>query len=287
MNEECKPSISLPVPAADCSPTSSSDIPQSEQLSLIHTAAPSCESAPPTDGSPDCKCTRETFGCSIHPATPAAWIASMQDSLASLIRSQESELAKLTNVISGRTPGGSLAEYDRDSSCWKTCQASFLTDTPPLSSENFPRWGMTRAGRFYPLPMLALRTCASGGGALQNVPTPMVADAKKHSPAESGGNSGKNLVRYSLGLMWPTPQTTDYKGSVSKQKAKERSDHPRGKRLPEEMTLRDDVDVGGKLNPTWVEWLMGWPLAWTALKPSATAKSRSQRRSRGISSEDQ
>jgi hypothetical protein len=24
---------------------------------------------------------------------------------------------------------------------------------------------------------------------------------------------------------------------------------------------------GGKLNPTWVEWLMGWPLGWTDLKP--------------------
>jgi len=25
--------------------------------------------------------------------------------------------------------------------------------------------------------------------------------------------------------------------------------------------------VGGHLNPTWVEWLMGWPLEWTDLKP--------------------
>jgi hypothetical protein len=27
------------------------------------------------------------------------------------------------------------------------------------------------------------------------------------------------------------------------------------------------AQVGGALNPTWVEWLMGWPLAWTDLKP--------------------
>jgi DNA (cytosine-5)-methyltransferase 1 len=26
---------------------------------------------------------------------------------------------------------------------------------------------------------------------------------------------------------------------------------------------------GGPLNPTWVEWLMGWPLGWTALEPLA------------------
>ena len=24
---------------------------------------------------------------------------------------------------------------------------------------------------------------------------------------------------------------------------------------------------GGRLNPMWVEWLMGWPLGWTDLKP--------------------
>jgi DNA (cytosine-5)-methyltransferase 1 len=29
---------------------------------------------------------------------------------------------------------------------------------------------------------------------------------------------------------------------------------------------------GGKLNPTWVEWLMGWPLEWTDLKPLETGR---------------
>jgi hypothetical protein len=27
------------------------------------------------------------------------------------------------------------------------------------------------------------------------------------------------------------------------------------------------AENGGKLNPDWVEWLMGWPLGWTDLKP--------------------
>ena len=26
----------------------------------------------------------------------------------------------------------------------------------------------------------------------------------------------------------------------------------------------------GQLNPEWVEWLMGWPIGWTALEPLAT-----------------
>ena len=33
--------------------------------------------------------------------------------------------------------------------------------------------------------------------------------------------------------------------------------------------------VGGKLNPMWVEWLMGWPLGWTDLKPLETARFQS------------
>jgi len=32
--------------------------------------------------------------------------------------------------------------------------------------------------------------------------------------------------------------------------------------------------VGGQLNPMWVEWLMGLPIGWTALKPLATESYR-------------
>ncbi|KPG94781.1 hypothetical protein AK821_18410 [Pseudomonas sp. RIT-PI-r] len=31
---------------------------------------------------------------------------------------------------------------------------------------------------------------------------------------------------------------------------------------------------GGQLNPEWVEWLMGWPIGWTELKPLAMDKFR-------------
>jgi hypothetical protein len=32
--------------------------------------------------------------------------------------------------------------------------------------------------------------------------------------------------------------------------------------------------LGGSLNPDWVEWLMGWPIGWTDLKPLETDKFR-------------
>jgi hypothetical protein len=41
------------------------------------------------------------------------------------------------------------------------------------------------------------------------------------------------------------------------------------------------AQAGGSLNPTWVEWLMGWPLGWTDLKPLATDKSPCALQQRG------
>jgi hypothetical protein len=38
---------------------------------------------------------------------------------------------------------------------------------------------------------------------------------------------------------------------------------------------------GGSLNPTWVEWLMGFPLGWTALDALETPSSRKSSRSSG------
>jgi hypothetical protein len=46
--------------------------------------------------------------------------------------------------------------------------------------------------------------------------------------------------------------------------------------------LSEQID--GSLNPTWVEWLMGWPVGWTALKHWVTARSRSRRPLPGKSS---
>jgi hypothetical protein len=66
-----------------------------------------------------------------------------------------------------------------------------------------------------------------------------------------------------------TPQARDYRtGSKSRWENPERS-----------RNLNDQI--GGQLNPTWVEWLMGWPLGWTDLKPLATDKFRKWQHSHG------
>lgn len=66
---------------------------------------------------------------------------------------------------------------------------------------------------------------------------------------------------------WPTPSATDYKGSSKP-----------GQRRGQ---LSEAVAVGGQLNPTWVEWLIGWPLGWTDLGPLATDRFRTWLRLRG------
>ena len=48
--------------------------------------------------------------------------------------------------------------------------------------------------------------------------------------------------------------------------------------------LAESPESGGQLNPTWVEWLMGWPLGWTDSAQSATAKFQQWLRSHGIPS---
>ena len=40
--------------------------------------------------------------------------------------------------------------------------------------------------------------------------------------------------------------------------------------------------ASGTLNPPWVEWLMGWPIGWTDLKPLETARFRKWPHSHGI-----
>jgi hypothetical protein len=69
--------------------------------------------------------------------------------------------------------------------------------------------------------------------------------------------------------MWPTPQARDWKRGATSESLIARNKSP-------DNTLPDAVErlAGGALNPTWVEWLMGYPSGWTVCEPSATASSR-------------
>ncbi len=71
-------------------------------------------------------------------------------------------------------------------------------------------------------------------------------------------------------LWFPTPQASDNRdrGNLSSLSVQRRI------QIGKQISLSQSVDrSSGQLNPTWVEWLMGWPQEWTDLKPLAMDKS--------------
>ena len=101
--------------------------------------------------------------------------------------------------------------------------------------------------------MLAHHTRETEFGLGLRFPTPTLGMVTGGQNPEKGGQIG-------LGYMarknaWPTPRAFMHKDAT----------YDRGKHNLGEV-------VGGQLNPTWVEWLMGWPLGWTDLKPLETDK---------------
>jgi len=94
-------------------------------------------------------------------------------------------------------------------------------------------------------------------------PTPLATDGNKGGPNQRGG---KGDLRLSSAVhQLPTPTVNDAKNSTLPPSQIKHDNIPGA-------LLRAGEQPGGQLNPTWVEWLMGWPLGWTDLQPSATAK---------------
>jgi hypothetical protein len=113
------------------------------------------------------------------------------------------------------------------------------------------------------------------------------------TPTRKSGQPAQYTINQAVrdSLMWPTPCATDSKGAGKTGQLRDRLDYAveRGATksktywaTPRAFMHKDSTEdrgksnlgeqVGGQLNPTWVEWLMGWPLEWTDLKPLATDK---------------
>ena len=101
-------------------------------------------------------------------------------------------------------------------------------------------------------------------------PTP---DASPRGPTKdynpkAKSQSGRSLQ--SFAAKFPTPQASDHRdrGNMSNPSIQRRVT------IGKQIMLSQSVDLNsGQLNPTWVEWLMGWPLGWTDLKPLEMDKS--------------
>jgi hypothetical protein len=161
---------------------------------------------------------------------------------------------------------GLLARFDQDSHLWRTVQCSLLEDLNE-SLQTLPQWGMTVGGELYLLPTLVQNTNENESG-LSLVPTPTssTGGANHNSPSTLAGkrytmNLAGFAQKYPSRNMWGTPKAQDSRHAL----------RDRGKgNLGEQVS---GLHNGGKLNPTWTEWLMGWPLEWTDLKPLVMDKS--------------
>lgn len=181
-----------------------------------------------------------------------------------------------------------LARYGLSLSLRKTpryCGVAGLT----LSSETCPNWGMMQDGVCWELGTSARLIGGIECGYLQTkrlAPTPMAQEAG--STSEGYGHCLNDVVKGRKGWdqMWPTPTRRDYKGTNSPKGLTRKDGKSRMDQLPNAVKYRTPQSrdwkgtsggfqkgkdlpgqVGGHLNPAWVEWLMGWPVGWTELRP--------------------
>ena len=184
----------------------------------------------------------------------------------------------------GSTWIGSSAKYDPASRSWKTAQFSLLEGLG-VFSETWPRWGSTRSMEFWERSMPGRRTSETESGLWPTI------------RAQDGDRGGRgDLIQAVRGnenthfRLWQTPVADD---AVDRKRGKWNS---RGEpKLSAEVLMfptprandgekRGNFDLcnprnglpaaaksldpsGGQLNPDWVEWLMGWPIGWTACEP--------------------
>lgn len=138
---------------------------------------------------------------------------------------------------SGEKWCGSFAKFDPATSGWRTAQLSLLEDSDE-SSVTWPRSGSMRNGACSLQPIAA--------------------------PITSASDCGFSRER------WPTPTAVMHKGWSAGHNRADSSD-----RLDYVVERQAQQNFQrGRLNPTWVEWLIGWPIGWTELSPLAMDKCR-------------
>ena len=115
----------------------------------------------------------------------------------------------------------------------------------------------------------------------------------------SNGQRGPNL--FEAVTLWPTPKAWDTRPGGSQAEQKRHTPDlnsqvqmyptPRANKIEgyssenfrptlAQVVTGQDRPTGGQLNPTWVEWLMGWPIEWTDLGSPVTELSRYKQRMR-------
>ena len=211
--------------------------------------------------------------------------------------------APQTTATCGPSSPVSFACLNPDGSWRKTCQGfSQVTLDGSLErfSETWPRAGMTRSGIAYqrqpsvpltveiasglwPTPQAQMPGAGPDSPKVQNLLT-----GNRHSFYLTQAVEAERQLPGVITKLWPTPCAADGKDQASgdlyarvDQVGRQRGVSSAPFWTPDANCWKGgnwgnqiNQQVPGSLNPTWVEWLMGYPLGWTVCEDSATRLSR-------------
>jgi hypothetical protein len=173
---------------------------------------------------------------------------------------EKAQELKAVDQVCGNTWHELSMKYDQDLHSWRT-HLCLWDEALQWSSVTLPRWGMTVSGVLFQHPTAERPISAIGSGLWPTPTCNMVSGGANHnSPQVLAKNHGINLA--GAVQKWPTPMSTEHKAN-----RQTRENHQNG--LTQAVLA---TETGGHLNPTWVEWLIGWPLGWTDLKPLGTGR---------------
>ena len=239
------------------------------------------------------------FGMTLQPLTAdrgEALLTSFRaDFLAKTFQQPEEAQESTENVQDSGVRWRELfLKYDQDLSSWRTHQCLFQ-EVLEESSLTLPRWGLMRNGELWERTTPEHLTNETESGCW---PTPSANNyeqtdvdklLERRERIKSQGINGNgfgltlaNAVQIEERKTWATPRTSDYK-----------SCGPVGSKSHHHMTekqylcaqVKEEGQPTGHLNPTWVEWLMGWPIGWTDSKPLETDRFQQWWNSHGKHSE--
>jgi hypothetical protein len=179
----------------------------------------------------------------------------------------EEELRRHAQAFGRKSPVW-LANYDRNTSSWRTSQLCFLAQMNGLGDGlaeywgTWPRSGMMQSGTAYQLPTLAHLTNETACGLL---PTPRKNDSQKRGNFDVS-NSRNGFPAAVKRLFLPTIGKQEPKGSSRKRYRD--SPHFRGAKMSEGLRISEDDPI--YLHPSFAEAAMGFPIGWTELEAAET-----------------
>ena len=144
----------------------------------------------------------------------------------------------------------SFVKYDLNLSLWKTHQCSFIEDSEQFLG-TWPSSGSMQNGECLEHQTLELNITEREFGLLPDN------ERFFHTPNTTGidgGSNSRKALKKRKEAIWPTPTTPSGGGNAGGSGAHKNA-------------VKNGTYIPSSINPSLYEWLMGWPLEWTDLKP--------------------